>query len=75
MSLFFKEICVYGLQKISLTKKELTYKGIKDLLTFEDIDEVRQFLIWYGITKDKNRYIVNESDIVPITINNQNKLK
>ena len=73
MSLFFKEICVYGLQKISLTKKELTYKGIKDLLTFEDIDEVRQFLIWYGITKDKNRYIVNESDMVPIVINSPNK--
>ena len=73
MSLFFKEICVYGLQKISITKKELTYKEIKDLLTFEDIEEVRQFLIWYGITKDKNRYIVNESDIVPIVINNPNK--
>ena len=73
ISLFFKEICVYGLQKISLTKKELTYKEIKDLLTFEDIEEVRQFLIWYGIAKDKNRYIVNESDIVPIVINNPNK--
>ena len=73
MSLFFKEICVYGLQKISQTKNELTYKEIKDLLTFEEIEEVRYFLIWYGITKDKSRYHVNESDIVPITINNQNK--
>ena len=30
MSLFFKEICVYGLQKISQTKNELTYKEIKE---------------------------------------------
>ena len=73
MSLFFKEICVYGLQKIALTKKELPYKEIKDLLTFEDVDEVRRFLIWYGINKDKSRYTVNESDIVPIVINNPNK--
>ena len=73
MSLFFKEICVYGLQKISLTKKQLTYKEIRDSLTFEDVEEVRKFLIWYGITKDKTRYIVNESDIVPIAINSQNK--
>ena len=73
MSLFFKEICVYGLQKISLKKKELTYKEIKDLLTFEDIDEVKNFLIWYGITKDKGKHIINESDIVPIIIKNPNK--
>ena len=73
MSLFFKEICVYGLQKISKTKKELTYREIKDLLTFEDVDEVRKFLIWYGITKDKTRRIVNEADKVPIALNNPNK--
>ena len=73
MSLFFKEICVYGLQKISSNKKELTYKEIKDLLTFEEVDEVRKFLIWYGITKDKSKHIVNESDIVPITTNYKNK--
>ena len=73
MSLFFKEICVYGLQKISLTKKELTYREIKNLLTFEDIDEIKYFLIWYGITKDKSRYSVNETDIVPIFLNNLNK--
>ena len=41
MSLFFNEINVYGLQKISLKRKELTYKEIKDLLTFEDVDEVK----------------------------------
>ena len=73
MSLFFNEINVYGLQKISLKRKELTYKEIKDLLTFEDVDEVKKFLIWYGITKDKSRYIINESDIVPIYVGNQNK--
>ena len=73
MSLFFKEICVYGLQKISKTKKELTYREIKDLLTFEDVDEVRKFLIWYGITKDKTRRIVNETDKVPIALNKPNK--
>ena len=36
-------------------------------------DEIRKFLIWYGITKDKTRRIVNESDRVPIAISNPNK--
>ena len=73
MSLLLKEICVYGLQKISKTKKELIYREIKDSLTLEDVDEVRKFLIQYGITKDKTRSIVNEADKVPIALENPNK--
>ena len=73
MSLFFKEINVYGLQKISLTKKEITYKEIRNLLTFEDLEEIKEFLVWYGITTEKSRYSPNESDIVNIYMNNQNK--
>lgn len=73
MSLFFKEICVDGLIHLSLKYEELTYKQIQEFLTFEDVDEIRKFLIWYGITKDKTRYIINESDKIPIVINHKNK--
>ena len=73
LSLFFKEICVIGLVELSLIYKELTYREILDLLTFEDTDEIRKFLIWYGITKDKTRHIVNDSDTVPLNSNTKIK--
>mgnify|MGYP002625676354 FL=1 len=73
MSLFFKEINVYGLQKLSLTKKVFTYKEIRNLLTFEDLEEIKDFLVWYGISSEKNRYSPNESDDVNIYMNNPNK--
>ena len=74
MSLFFKEICVDGLMKLSLQYQELKYKEIVDYLTFEDIDEAKDFLIWYGITQDKSKHIINEGNTVSIVINNRNKI-
>ena len=74
MSLFFKEVCVEGLKNLSTKYKELSYRQILNFLTFEDTDEIREFLIWYGITKDKSRYVVNDSDMVQIGINNKNKV-
>ena len=73
MSLFFREICVDGLMKLSLKHHELTYKQILDYLTFEEIDEAKDFLIWYGITQDKSKRIINDWDTVKITLNNKNK--
>ena len=66
MSLFFNEIRADGLMKLSLEHEELSYKQILDYLIFEDNEEVRKFLIWYGITKDKSKYIVNDIDMVPL---------
>ena len=73
MSLFFKEICVYGLIKLSLKNREVNYRQLYENLIFEDNDEIRDFLIWYGITKEKSRHIVNDTDKVNIFINNKNK--
>ena len=73
LSLFFKEICVYGLMKLSLEHKELSYRKIVDYLTFEDSEEAKKFLQWYGINEGKSNFIVNESDKVSLVINNKNK--
>ena len=73
MSLFFREICVDGLIKLALKKKEVNYRQLFEYLIFEDKDEIRDFLVWYGLTKEKSRHIVNDIDKVNIFINNKNK--
>ena len=74
LSLFFKEINCDGLMKLSLKKKDLSYRQIFDNLIFEENEEIRDFLVWYGITKEKIRYSPNDFDIVIININNKNKI-
>ena len=74
MSLFFKEINVGGLLKLSSEHKEMTYRQLFDRLAFEETDEIREFLLWYGISKDKSRYVVNDSDTVPIFLKNKNQI-
>ena len=74
MSLFFKEINVDGLMKLSLENKEMTYGKLLEKLIFNEIEEIKDFLIWYGITKDKSKSLINYFDTVPISINNKSKI-
>ena len=71
MSLFFKEICVEGLIKLSLKSKKVQYRQILDIFTFENIDEIKNFLVWYGITV--NKLVPNENDTVNLSVHNKNK--
>lgn len=73
MSLFFKEICVEGLMKLSYKSKKVTFKQILEILTFEGVDEAKKFLVWYGVSSLTNKYLVNESDVVTFPTYNKNK--
>ena len=73
MSLFFKENYVEGMIQLSLKSKKVQVKQIFDMFTFENIDEIKDFLVWYGIPSLANKYLLNESDIVNLPVHNKNK--
>ena len=73
MTLFFKEICVDGLIQLSHKSKKVQFKQILDKLTFENYDEIKVFLAWYGIPSLANKYFINESDTINIPVHNKNK--
>ena len=66
LSLFYKEICFYGINKLSETNKEITYGKLYEYLTFEDIEEIKPFLKWYGIPKNKLGLYISDNDKVPL---------
>lgn len=70
---FFKEICVDGLIQLSHKSKKVQFKQIFDKLTFENFDEIKVFLAWYGIPSLANKYFINESDTINIPVHNKNK--
>ena len=73
MSLFFKEINVEGLIQLSFKSKKVQLKQLLDILTFENIDELKEFLVWYGITSLTTKFILNESDTVNLPAHHKNK--
>ena len=73
MSLFFKEICTAGLMKLSLKSKKVQFNEIYDMLTFENIDEVQKFLIWFEVPSLASKRIINEGDTVTLPVHSKNK--
>jgi hypothetical protein len=42
-------------------------------LTFEDVDEIKKFLVWYGIPSLNSKYVFNENDTATLPAHNKNK--